>query len=179
MEDLNNNITESEVAVDDSTTVNVESSEVEVETYSAEDYKKGLQSAASKAKYEILKELGINSVKEFQDLKLTYDNAISSKTELEKTIASLNTTNSKLQEDLMLNKLGVAPEYTEDLLTLARSRVDESHNLEEVSKQLLERYPQWKVSDEKIAIGTPKSSNKAEYASQAEEYLAKYSKYGK
>ena len=148
-----------ETSVDDSTTVIDESTNLEVETYSKEDYDKAIQSAKSKAKYDILKELGINSVKEFQELKSTYENTINEKKTLEKSLADMNKKNTTLEEDLLLTKLGVSEEYKKDVLTLAKSKVDESHNLETVSKELLEKYPQWKNVKETIKMGTEKSED--------------------
>lgn len=148
-----------ETSVDDSTTVIDESTNLEVETYSKEDYDKAIQSAKSKAKYDILKELGINSVKEFQELKSTYENTINEKKTLEKSLADMNKKNTTLEEDLLLTKLGVSEEYKKDVLTLAKSKVDESHNLETVSKDLLEKYPQWKNVKETVRMGTEKSED--------------------
>lgn len=146
-----------ETSVDDSTTVIDESTNLEVETYSKEDYDKAIQSAKSKAKYDILKELGINSVKEFQELKSTYENTINEKKTLEKSLADMNKKNTTLEEDLLLTKLGVSEEYKKDVLTLAKSKVDESHNLETVSKELLDKYPQWRNTKETIKMGTEKT----------------------
>ena len=148
-----------ETSVEDSTTVKEESSKLEPETYSKEDYDKAVQSAKSKAKYDILKELGINSVKEFQELKSTYENAINEKKTLEKSLTDMNKKNTTLEEDLLLTKLGVSEEYKKDVLTLAKSKVDESHNLETVSKDLLEKYPQWKNVKETVRMGTEKSED--------------------
>ena len=149
-QDVNNN---------DSTVVNDESSTQEIETYSKADYDKAVKSAASKAKFDILKELGINSVKEFQELKSTYETAINEKSTLEKSITDLNKKNTTLEEDLLLTKLGVSEEYKKDILTLAKSKVDEGHNLETVSKELLEKYPQWKNVKETVRMGTEKSED--------------------
>lgn len=164
-QDVNNN---------DSNVVNEESSTQEIETYSKADYDKAVKSAASKAKFDILKELGINSVKEFQELKSTYETAINEKSTLEKSITDLNKKNTTLEEDLLLTKLGVSEEYKKDILTLAKSKVDEGHNLETVSKELLEKYPQWRNVKETIKMGTEKSDfeNKPEVSS---ELLKKYS----
>ena len=163
-----------ETSVEDSITVKDESSTQEIETYSKADYDKAVKSAASKAKYDILKELGINSVKEFQDLKNTYETAINEKSNLEKSISDLNNKNTSLEEDLLLTKMGVSEEYKKDILTLAKSKVDEGHNLETVSKELLEKYPQWRNVKETIKMGTEKSDfeNKPEVSS---ELLKKYS----
>lgn len=141
----------------DSTVVKDESTVIEPETYSKADYDKAIKSAASKAKYDILKELGINSVKEFQELKNTYESAISEKSSLQEQVNNLNNKNTTLEEDLLLTKLGVSEEYKKDVLTLAKSKVDESHNLETVSKELLDKYPQWRNVKETIKMGTEKS----------------------
>lgn len=154
-----------ETSVDVSTTATEETSSKEVETYSKEDYEKAIKSAASKAKYDILKELGINSVKEFQELKSTYENTITEKKTLEKSINDLNKKNTNLEEDLLLTKLGVSEEYKKDILTLAKSKVDEGHNLETVSKELLEKYPQWRNAKETIKMGTEKSDAAPEVSS--------------
>ena len=164
-----------EPIADDSNAINNESSPEKVETISMDEHKKALQSAASKAKFDILKELGINSVKEFQELKSTYETAINEKSTLEKSITDLNKKNTTLEEDLLLTKLGVSEEYKKDILTLAKSKVDEGHNLETVSKELLDRYPQWRGVKETIKMGTERSE--AEYKSDAASspLLAKYS----
>ena len=140
-----------DTSVEDSNTVKEESSVQEVETYSKADYEKAIQSASSKAKNEILKSLGINSVKEFQELKNTYQTAINEKTTLEENISNLNKENTKLQENLLLSKLGVSEEYSNDLLTLAKSKVDENHSLEQVSRELLEKYPEGYFPEDEYA----------------------------
>lgn len=155
------NTTAQETSVNDSTTVKEESSIQEVETYSREDYDKAIKSASSKAKYDILKELGINSVKEFHELKNTYESAISEKETLAESVSTLSKDKTRLEESLMLSKLGVSEEYTNDLLTLAKSKVDENHTLEQVSKELLEKYPQWRTSKETIKMGTERSDNRS------------------
>ena len=156
-----------EPIADDSNAINNESNPEKVETISMDEHKKALQSASSKAKFDILKELGINSVKEFQELKSTYETAINEKSTLEKSITDLNKKNTTLEEDLLLTKLGVSEEYKKDILTLAKSKVDEGHNLETVSKELLEKYPQWRNVKETIKMGTEKSDfeNKPEVSS--------------
>lgn len=132
-------------------------------TMSETDLNKKIQSASSKAKNEILKELGINSVKDFQDLKNSYETAVNSKNALEESINSLTKEKNKLNEELMLTKLGVSDEYKEDLLTLAKSKVDENNSLEDVSKSLLEKFPQFKAVKEPVRIGTEKASIKEDF----------------
>lgn len=117
-------------------------SEPAPKVWTEEEYNKAIQSASSKAKYELLKELGIANVKEFHDLKATYEKSINEKNELETGKDNLTKENSKLKEDLVMARLGVSDDYKEDLLVLARPKVDESHTLEDVSKDLLKRFPQ-------------------------------------
>lgn len=148
-----------EPIADDSNAINNESSPEKVETISMDEHKKALQSASSKAKYDILKELGINSVKEFQELKNTYEMTINERKSLEEKLAEMSNKNTTLEEDLILTKLGVSEEYKKDVLTLAKTKIDDGHNLETVSKQLLEKYPQWKNVRETIRMGTEKSED--------------------
>lgn len=129
-------------------------------TMTEAELNKKLQSASSKAKNDIMKELGINSIKDFQDLKTNYETAINTKTSLEENINTLNQEKTKLSEDLLLTKLGVSEEYREDLLTLAKSKVDNDHTLEDVSKSLLEKFPQFKGVKETIKMGTEKAEIK-------------------
>lgn len=74
----------------------------------------------------------------------------------------------------MLSKLGVSEEYSNDLLTLAKAKVDENHTLEQVSKELLERYPQWKISKETIKMGTERTDNRANEPEVDSALLRKY-----
>lgn len=156
---LDTTIQKAEVEGSD-TTIKEEPSPEIPETVSMDEYKKAIQSSASKAKFEILKELGIANVKEFHDLKTTYEQAISGKSDLETQIKNLNDEKQSLEEDLMLTKLGVSEEFKKDILTLAKSKVDENHSLSDVSKELLEKYPQWKSVKETIKIGTERSDVK-------------------
>lgn len=173
-EELNKNITDLEGTSEQVVENTDDKKEPTTLTFTEEELHKRLQSERSKSKNDILKELGINSVKEFQELKNTYENAINEKNTLETNLASLNKDKEKLQEDLMLSRLGVSEEYGNDLLTLAKSKVDENHSLEEVSKELLEKYPQWRNSKESIRIGTEKTDNKAKEPEVDSELLKKY-----
>ena len=167
-ETVNTNFTaESETApveADNNTTITL--TEVELN--------KRIQSASSKAKNELMKELGINSVKDFQDLKNNYETAINTKTSLEENINTLNQEKNKLSEDLILTKLGVSEEYREDLLTLAKSKVDNEHSLEDVSKSLLEKFPQFKGVKETIKMGTEKADIKKDKPPVDDEMARKY-----
>ena len=156
--------TSAPVEADNNTTITLTESELN----------KRIQSATSKGKNELMKELGISSVKDFQDLKTNYETAINTKTSLEENINTLNQEKVKLSEDLMLTKLGVSEEYKEDLLTLAKSKVDENHTLEDISKSLLEKFPQFKGVKETIKMGTEKAEIKQDKPPVDEEMARKY-----
>ena len=167
-ETANNNITT------ESETAQVEAESNTTITLTETELNKRLQSASSKAKGELLKELGINSVKDFQDLKTNYETAINNKTTLEESISTLNQEKTKLSGDLMLTKLGVSEEYKDDLLTLAKSKVDENHSLEDISKSLLEKFPQFKGVKETIKMGTEKATIKQDKPPVDDEMARKY-----
>ena len=156
--------TSAPVEADNNTTITLTESELN----------KRIQSATSKGKNELMKELGISSVKDFQDLKTNYETAINTKTSLEENINTLNQEKVKLSEDLMLTKLGVSEEYKEDLLTLAKSKVDDNHTLEDISKSLLEKFPQFKGVKETIKMGTEKAEIKQDKPPVDEEMAKRF-----
>lgn len=136
-----------------------------VSTYKApseQEYAKALQSAASKAKFEILKELGVKSVQEFHDLKATYETSIQDagnmKTELEESKSKI----TGLSEEISVMKLGIDDAHKEDFLTLVHSKVSADKSFEDAAKEVLERNPTWKVGNEPIKFGNDKSETKVD-----------------
>lgn len=102
---------------------------------------KELQSARSKAKYELLQELGIANVDEFKSLKCTYDSAIKDKEELLAKYKELEDAHNKTKQDYELDKIGVKADKKEDFLLLAKSRMTEKDTLTSISEKLKEEYP--------------------------------------
>lgn len=131
-----------------------------------DEYNKAIQSERSKAKYEILQELGIKNVDEFKTLKKSYDDSIESNTKLTSKVKELET-------NIVLNKLGVDESKYTDFLTLANNRITDGKTLEDVAESIKADYPAlFKMStaetQERINIGTDRSENKKQdtYVSQ-------------
>ena len=150
-------------------TQSVESA-TEQETYSAEDYKKALQSSASKAKFAILQELGIKNVNEFKAIKSKYDEVINNSTAIEQEKNDLKNQINKLNESLVLEKLQVSEEYKDDFLALAKTKVNDEKSFEDVSRELLKKYPQWSNKKQDIKIGTDKSDQKTKIKNIVDKY---------
>ena len=168
-EELNNQITDSEITV--------ESTETEtkpVEPYrtfaTEEELSKFAQSERSKAKGEILKSLGINSVSDFQSLKKTYEDAIGKAQSQEDTINSLN-------QKLVLKGLNVKDENTEDFIELAKKRTTNEVSFEDAAKQVAELYPTMiigKAFSSDTKIGTEKQDGKTNDSRYSEDMLKRY-----
>lgn len=125
-----------------------------------EQYERALQSASSKAKYNILKELGINSVDAFKAEKSKYDELIKTSSDRESEIATLKSENDKLKTDIMLNELGVDEAYKDDLLVLARARTTDNTDLKSAAQEVLSKNPNWKAHKEPVNLGTERSELK-------------------
>lgn len=166
--------TETVTTVEESnTTVQVEATP---KTFTEEEFNKAIQSASSKAKNEILKDLGINSVKEFKDLQATYNTAISEKdtlvtqkTELENEIASLKI-NAKIAA------LGVAEEFKDDFLELTEVKMSKTNkSFDEVSKEILEKNQHWLTANKINKLGNDRSDvDKKADNGVSEELKSKY-----
>ena len=74
MEEASNNVTATSTEVNEPT-----KDASKPVSYSQEEYDKAIRSASSKAKNDILHELGISSVKDFSILKETYEKSINDK----------------------------------------------------------------------------------------------------
>lgn len=167
-EELNNQITDSEI------TVATETENKPVEPYrtftTEEELNKFAQSERSKAKGEILKSLGINSVSDFQSLKKTYEDAIGKAQSQEDTINNLN-------QKLVLKGLNVKDENTEDFIELAKKRTTNEVSFEDAAKQVAELYPTMivgKVISSETKIGTEKQEGNKTETKYSEEMLKKY-----
>jgi hypothetical protein len=95
-----------------------------------EEFTNAVKSERSKAKHEILTELGVKSV---DDAKA----ALAAKQELE--AVKLNV--AQLQEQLVLTQNSVADAYKNEALTLARANLKEGVTLEAALKEVLVKFP--------------------------------------
>jgi len=132
---------------------------------------KQVQSASSKAKGEILSELGIKSVNdakekfsalnELDSLRQSYTQTNEKYQELESKYNSVIEENTKTKEALVLTKYKVPETFQQDFLVLAKAGVKEKTedadgvSFEEAAKQVYERLNLTKVNN-KIVIGGEK-----------------------
>lgn len=136
--------------------------------YSEEDINKAVQSAAGKAKGDILKELGISSVKEFKELKKSFDEAVSTKSELESKI-------DYLSNQLVCKELNVKNEYRDDFIDLAKKRIKDGITFEEAAKTVSELYPSMLEKNSTYEkTGIEKKNNGKSESKYSEELLKKY-----
>ena len=166
-DELNNNITDSEITTD---SVDVVKPTETPKTYSEDEYKKGLQSSASKAKNEILQELGISSVKDFSILKKNYEDSI-------KITEDLKKSNEDLANKLVLKDLNVKDDVADDFISLAKKRTSQDKDFNTASKEVAELYPTMLNTNiqTSIKLGTEKSeSSKPNEGNYSEEMLKRY-----
>ena len=178
MEDLNNNITESEVNGAEAVSTPEKIEEPAVSDYiapSEEEYKKAMQSSASKAKYALLQELGIKNVDQFKELKNTYDSAIKETEGLKSQLEASRNDYAKLQEDYSVMKAGVSDEYKEDFLTLVKSKVSAEKSFEVAAEEILAKNPHWRVSREVLKMGSDKNPEPTKESDSSEYLKKKYS----
>jgi len=95
-----------------------------------EEFTNAVKSERSKAKHEILTELGVKNV---DDAKA----ALAAKQELE----TVKITIAQLQEQLVLTQNNVADAYKNEALTLARANLKEGVTLEAALKEVLVKFP--------------------------------------
>lgn len=138
----------------------VETPEVFKSFESEEDYNKILQSASSKAKGEILKDLGINSISEFktnmEEFSKYKETQLTDTEKLNSTLKSRDTQILDLQKEIMGNKvtiesnnifkiavkLGVKEDSISDVIKLAT--FGENKDYEKGLKSVLDKYPSFK-----------------------------------
>lgn len=133
---------------------------------SEEEYQKELKSAQSKAKNEILQKLGVKSV----------DEGTKSLTKAEELEKDLQTTLSRLQkieEESVLVKSGIAEDYYQEALTLAKSKVNDNTTLEAAMKEVVTKFPNLlgKVKQDPLKVGGDKKPNKEDGETQLQDTL--------
>lgn len=119
------------------------------------EYLNTLKSERSKAKNELMKELGISSVDE---AKATFKKA----GELESELNTYKTKTSELEESLTLTKHGVKDDYAEEALSLAKSKVNDDTDLSTALGEVIKKFPMMasKTQSEKPNVGGDKSGDK-------------------
>lgn len=130
-----------------------------------EEYNKAIKSEKSKAKNEVLKELGIKSIDE---AKASLTKAQTLEQELNTTKQSLNST----QEQLALIEIGVKEEYRQEALTLAKTA---GGDLKEALKAVVTKLPIMKGTATNVNIGGQKTDPKDTENSATPKLASKYS----
>jgi hypothetical protein len=132
---------------------------------SKEELEQLTQAAINRAKTEMLKDLGVKSVKEFKDFKneietkyTQYDSLLKEKDEYASKYESLVNENITLKRQQVLNKLNIQDEYKEDLTKLALDHVSESKNFEQVLTEMVNsKYKYAVTGTSQIKMGTSKT----------------------
>ena len=101
---------------------------------SEDDYNREIKSERSKAKKEVLDELGIKSINE---AKTNLSKSATLETELNETKSKYQT----LEQDYHLSKIGVKDEYKEEVITLAKARVDDETTFDKAVEAVVEKMP--------------------------------------
>lgn len=179
MEDvLNNNITETDNTSELEPTATLENKEAETKSeYIAPDedtYKRVLQSERSKAKYEMLQELGVKSIDEFKKTKLSYENAIKESDNVRLELEEIKSKYAKLEENIKLEKLGVLDEYKDDFITIVKSKVTEERDFDTVAKEVLEKNTHWLKGTNDVRLTSEKSESKKDKPQVSDYLKSKY-----
>lgn len=146
---------------------------------SKEEYDVALKSAENRAKTEILKELGVKSIKEFKQSTAEINDRVSKfeslETEYNEYKSKLEEAEGKishLTEQRALDKFGVKDDYRDDLLTLAKAM--NSENIEAALESLVqEKYSYTVNQSSPVKMGTEKHKE-ARQSELSSETLKKY-----
>lgn len=125
------------------------------------------QAAINRAKTEMLKDLGVKSVKEFKEFKneietkySEFDSLLKEKDEYASKYESLVNEHTTLKQQQVLDRLSIQDEYKEDLTKLALDQVSESKNFEQVLSEMVNGKYKYAVSKaSQIKMGTEKTQN--------------------
>lgn len=131
---------------------------------SEDDFNKAIQSASSKAKGEILKELGIESVNAFKEQLTKVQESTSRIADYEamqSRMRELETKNRNLEDNLLVAKYNLRDEAKEMFINLVRSSVKEGQSIEDVADKIYQTFQAGVFNDipNAVIIGTDKQSN--------------------
>ena len=168
-----------DVSTDDATTST--SNEVELPK-TLEEFEIAKKAAVNKANTEILKALGVKSIKEFKEVQAKANEALTKfeelakrNEELTKTYESVSHEYETLKQISILDRLAVKPEYREDLVKLAKDKIDENNSFEKVLQEMVEGKYSYAVAPSSTVvkkIGTEKTTVEAK--TEVEKYLEKF-----
>ena len=99
-----------------------------------EEFNNTIKSERSKAKGEVLNELGLKSIDEIKE-------RITKSTTLETKLTETESKYAALQEDYEVTKIGIKEEYRSEALTLAKAKVNTEMDLGAALKAVAEKMP--------------------------------------
>lgn len=106
-----------------------------------DEFNKYTQSISSKAKGDILKEIGSGSVADIKEkisLGLQHGDLNKELEDAKSQLEQLTTTKTELEDKYIVSKYGVSEEFSKQFLTLARSGINEKVTLEQSAEQVVE-----------------------------------------
>ena len=140
-----------------------------------EEYEISVKAAVNKEKTNFLKELGVKSVKEYKESISKAEEALSKHEELIKQSEELKNQKESISQEYenlkqtsALDRLGVKEEYREDLVKLAKDKVDDNNSFETVVKNLVETKYQYTVQKPQVKIGTEKTEQESGQSTSSE-----------
>lgn len=147
-----------------------------------EEFEIAKKAAVNKANTEILKALGVKSIKEFKEVQSKATEALTQfeelakrNEELTKTYESVSHEYETLKQTSILDRFAVKPEYREDLVKLAKDKIDKDNSFEKVLQEMVEGKYSYAVTPSSTVvkkIGTEKTTVEAK--SEVEKYLEKF-----
>jgi ribosome-associated toxin RatA of RatAB toxin-antitoxin module len=109
---------------------------------SEEEFSKFTQSISSKAKGEILKEIGgsnVNDIKSVYEKGKQFDDINEKYTTIKSEYETALTDKENLTADLIVTKYNIDDEYKDEFLTLAKAKISDDVDLQTASKQVFDK----------------------------------------
>ena len=146
-----------------------------------EEFEIAKKAAANKANTEILKSLGVKSVKDFKDLQAKANETLTKYEELAKQTEdlikekeTLSQEHETLKQTSVLDRLAVKSEYRDDLVKLAKDKVDGTNTFESVLKNLIDTKYQHAVQKNTTRIGVERTQPETNQSDISPELQKKY-----
>lgn len=139
-----------------------------------DDFNKAIKSEQSKAKNELLKELGIKNVQEAKETFAKVGQLETQITEFQTKTTEWETKYTQVQEELVVTKFNVKPELKEEALTLAKAKVTAEMPLDKALEAVVAKLPHLVDTQKRFqAVGNQKG-NKDENNVVSESLAKKY-----
>lgn len=141
-----------------------------------------IKAAVNKSNTEMLKALGVKSIKEFKEQKTEFEtkynelgNIVNERDEYQTKYQDLNNEIKTLKEETILNKLNIQEDYKNDLKQLALAQVTEEKNFEQVLTEMVTgRYKYATRGTSQVRMGTERNQTQQENSNVSPELAKKY-----